>query len=202
VLDLGTGAGRHAIELARRGFRVTGVDRTERYLGRARVAAAAAGVAVELVAEDMRRFARPQAFDAALNLFTSFGYFDDAGDDLSVARNLCESLVPGGAALFELMGKEVLAGIFRERDWHELVDGFLLEERRVSEGWSGLDLRWVVVRAGTARELRLRHRLYSGAELRALLREAGFASVDLYGSLAGGPYDRSATRLVAVARAD
>ena len=68
-----------ALELARRGFRVTGVDRTRLYLERAARRAREEGLEVELVREDMRRFRRPEAFAAAVNLFTSFGYFDDDG---------------------------------------------------------------------------------------------------------------------------
>src|SRR5512136_2486298 len=64
VLDLCCGPGRHSVELARRGYRVTGVDRQTEYLAQARAKAAAENLAVELVLEDMRRFVRPRAFDA------------------------------------------------------------------------------------------------------------------------------------------
>src|SRR5687768_4028043 len=62
VLDLCCGVGRHSIELARRGFCVTGVDRFEPFLDRARSAAADAGVSVEWVRDDMRSFRRPGGF--------------------------------------------------------------------------------------------------------------------------------------------
>lgn len=45
----------------------------------------------------------------AINLFTSFGYFEDPAEDLRVAKNLHESLKPGGKLVMEMMGKEVLA---------------------------------------------------------------------------------------------
>src|SRR5688500_6134893 len=77
VLDLCCGVGRHSIELAKRGHRVTGVDRFEPFLEGAKSAAAAGGLQVEWVQQDMRRFHRPAAFDAAISLFTSFGYFHD-----------------------------------------------------------------------------------------------------------------------------
>src|SRR5687768_18426660 len=70
VLDLCCGVGRHSIEFARRGCRVTGVDRFAPFLERARTAAAEAGVAsIEWVEADMRRFRRPQVFNAAASLF-------------------------------------------------------------------------------------------------------------------------------------
>src|SRR5262245_62252316 len=101
VLDLCCGVGRHAIALARRGCLVTGVDRMAAYLDQARERARAAGIEVELVRSDMRTFVRHEAFDAAVNLYTSFGYFDDPLDDLRVARNVAASVRPGGRALFE-----------------------------------------------------------------------------------------------------
>ena len=68
VLDLACGPGRHAIELARRGFQVTGVDRSGFLLLKAKERARAAEVEVEWVEEDMRTFERPEAFDLAINI--------------------------------------------------------------------------------------------------------------------------------------
>ncbi len=77
VLDQCCGPGRYAIPLAKHGYMVTGVDRTPFLLDKAQAYAAAEQVEVEWVVEDMRRFTRPTTFDLALNLYTSFGYFDD-----------------------------------------------------------------------------------------------------------------------------
>ncbi len=199
VLDLCCGPGRHAVELAQRGAIVTAVDRTRAYLATGRELAAARGVAIDFVEDDMRRFRRPGAFDVAVNLYNSWGYTDDADDDRVIAENLVASLVPGGTAVLELVSKEVLAARWKGRDWSE-GDGFLVvEERRIEPGWGAVECRLVVVQDGTQRELVFRQRLYSGSELRALLLAAGFARVDLHGSLAGAPYDHAAERLVAVA---
>jgi len=201
ALDLCCGPGRHALELARRGLAVTGVDRTARYLEEARRRAAAEGLSLELVRADMRSFVRPAAFDLAVSLFTSFSYFEDPAEDLQVARNLRESLRPGGALVMELMGKEVLARIFAPRDWHALPGGgFLLEERRLSRGWSWMQARWILIEGGEVHEREVTHRLYAASELATLLHEAGFAGVELFGDLEGAPYDQDAKRLVAVAR--
>src|SRR5579864_1637034 len=91
VLDLCCGPGRHAVAFAQRGFDVTGVDRSQFMLDRARERAAEAGVQVEWIAEDMHRFRRPEAFDLACSLFTSFGYFKQEEDNLQVLRNVHQS---------------------------------------------------------------------------------------------------------------
>lgn len=200
VLDLCCGPGRHSLELARRGFRVTGVDRTSAFLAEARRRADAEGLSLELVQDDMRRFKRPGAFDLVINMYTSFGYFEDPEEDLQVLRNVWESLRQGGRVVLDLMGKEVLARVFVERSWVPLADGSLfLEERRVTRDWSWIEHRWIVVKEGALHEFRFGHRLYSAAELRELLLQAGFSSVQIFGSLDGAPYDHQARRLVAVA---
>jgi SAM-dependent methyltransferase len=200
VLDLCCGIGRHSVEFARRGFGVTGVDRTESYLERARAAARAEGLHPEFVRSDMREFVRPEAFDGAICMFTSFGFFDDAADDLRVARNVCESLRPGAAFIVDVNGKEVIAAKFRERDWHRRDDGIIMmEERRVLDGWSKVESRWIHLRGTERRESTVLIRLYSGVELASMLKQAGFSKVATYGSLAATPYDQKAERLVAVA---
>jgi SAM-dependent methyltransferase len=201
VLDLCCGVGRHSLELARRGFQVTGVDRTSAYLQVARDKAAAEGLDLELLQDDMRRFVRPAAFDAAINLFTSFGYFEDPSEDRQVIDNLHESLRPGGKLVLEMMGKEVLARIFLPRDWREIEDGsLLLEERKVDRSWTWMDARWILIRDGHRIEYNISHRIYDGAGLMALLRDAGFESASVYGDTDGNPYDTGAQRLVAVAQ--
>jgi SAM-dependent methyltransferase len=198
VLDLCCGPGRHSLELARRGFSVTGVDLHAPYLEQARREAAG----VEWVHGDMREFCRERAFDAAVNLYSSFGYFEDQEDDRRVARNLCRSLKPGGAFLIDTMSKEVLARKFQPRAWHELDDGaVLLEDRRIEEGWGGIRTTWTRIRGRDQQSFTFTMRLYSGTELATLLRDAGFATVTLFGWLDGRPYDHEARRLVALARA-
>ena len=201
VLDLCCGVGRHSLALAQRGYRVTGVDRTAAYLRTAREKAAVLGLELELVQADMRDFVRPGAFDGAINLFSSFGYFEDPADDLKVVQNLFRSLKPGGRLVMELMGKEVLARIFTPRDWQETPDGtILLQDRSVTRDWTWMDSRWIVVQPdGKRSEFAVSHRIYDGAGLRGLLLDAGFRPVDLFGSLGGEPYDTEAQRLVAVA---
>jgi SAM-dependent methyltransferase len=201
VLDLCCGTGRHALELARRGHRVTAVDRTQAYLSRAEDTAKKENLAIEFVRSDMRAFHRPDAFDAVINLFTSFGYFEDPADDRRVLENVFISLRSGGRLLMELNGKEMLARNFRARDWHRLDDGSLfLEERTLHPGWDRIDTKWILINDQGRFERGIQLRLYSAAELVALARSVGFNDVDVFGSLGGVPYDAAAQRLIMRAR--
>jgi SAM-dependent methyltransferase len=148
----------------------------------------------------MRNFSRPKTFDGAVNFFSAFGYFDDPADDRTTAANVHASLRDGGRFILDMNGKENLARKFRERDWHRRDDGsILLEERRLLDGWSRIETHWILLDRNTRRESSFVLRLYSGSELTSLLRSVGFQSVELYGTLAGKPYDHAAERLIAVA---
>jgi SAM-dependent methyltransferase len=199
VLDLGCGPGAHAIGFARLGHRVTGVDTSPRLLDRARSSARDAGVEVEWVEADMRAFRRPSSFDLICSLYASFGYFDDP-ENRRVLENVCSSLAPNGMLVLDLIGRETAARQWQERRWHE-VDGVLYLERCTSaDDWASMVSDWIVVREGVRAEFRVKQRLYSGTELRGLLRSLGFAKVRLAGGLDGEtPYDESARRLVAIA---
>jgi SAM-dependent methyltransferase len=201
VLDLCCGPGRHAVEFARRGFSVTGVDRSPFLLERACEQSLAAKTAVEWVPGDMRDFVRPAAFHLACNLFTSFGYFQLEDDNLRVLRNVHQSLRPGGTFVMDMVGKErvELQGL-ELRETH-FADGAVLTQRpHVNPDWTRLDSLWTVVKAGQSRSYRFEHYLYSGEGLKRRLLSCGFSSVSLHGDLQGSPYGPEAARLVAVAR--
>jgi SAM-dependent methyltransferase len=201
VLDLCCGPGRYAVALAERGFSVTGVDRTAFLLGKARARAKAAGVRVEWVRSDMRDFVRPEAFDLALSMYTSFGYFDNKDEDTGVLRNVLASLRPGGTLVIQTMGKERLAKIFLATTSQRLPDGSqLIQHHETFDDWTRVRNEWVLIRKGRARTFRFHHTVYSGQELKERMLEAGFADVKLYGSLGGDAYDSNARWLVAVGR--
>jgi SAM-dependent methyltransferase len=201
VLDLCCGPGRHAIEFARRGYQVTGVDRSAFLLDRARERSAEAGVSVEWVADDMRHFRRPAAFDLACNIFTSFGYFESDKEDLRVLRNVHRSLTDQGVFLMELVGKERLARSWQSAICTEFPDGTLLLQRpRISGDWCRLHNEWTLIKQGRVQTFPFEHTIYSGRELHDRLLAAGFHQVRLFGNLEGAPYGLDTLRLVAVAR--
>jgi SAM-dependent methyltransferase len=202
VLDSCCGPGRHSLELARRGYRVTGVDLTASYLEAARESAAAESLPIEFLRADVRAFVRPAAFDLAINLYTSFGYFATPDEDLRMLRNLRASLKPGGALVLETLGKEIAVRDFTEGEWFERDGWTVLTAFKVVGAWEGLENRWILLRGSERVDRAFVRRLYSAVELRAALLAAGFASVELYGSVEGAPYDLGAASLVAVARAD
>ncbi|MGH7681355.1 MAG: class I SAM-dependent methyltransferase, partial [Candidatus Eiseniibacteriota bacterium] len=198
VLDLSCGPGRHAIELAVRGFRVTGVDSSTFLLTKAKERAREKGVAVELIINDVRSFTRPDAFDAAISIYSSFGYFEDQNEDRLVAERIYASLRPGGKVMIDLIGREVLKRSFAPHS-HSEGNGILVEiDRNVNADLSWIENHQTIVAAGKTHKFNMQHRIYSEEELRALLQGVGFRDLQTHGNLAGAPYDDSANRLVII----
>ncbi|MDR3139876.1 MAG: class I SAM-dependent methyltransferase [Treponema sp.] len=200
LLDLCCGMGRVSLELAGRGFAVTGVDITEAYLRTAVEDAACAKLDIDFIREDARSFKRPGFFDAAVNLYISFGYFEDPREDLLVAKNVYESLKPGGAFIIETLGKEMAVRDFIEAEWFERAGFMVLTKYAPVDSWAGLKNRWILINEKKRIEKTFTQRLYAASELRRLLEEAGFSRVELYGAWDESPYDHRAAALIAVGR--
>jgi ubiquinone/menaquinone biosynthesis C-methylase UbiE len=202
VLDVCCGPGRHAVELARRGLRVVGVDASEYLLDRARRRAREAGVVVEFTRGDVHELDRPDRFDLAVSFWTSFGYFHDPDDDLLMARRVRCHLIPGGVFLLEMLSKEILARVFQPTSARLLADGTIVVQlAEVLESWRRFRNTHVVVTDDRVRRFSFEQTIYSGQEMASLMRAAGFADVALWGSLDGAPYGPDAQRLIVVARA-
>ncbi|MFE2293092.1 class I SAM-dependent methyltransferase [Streptomyces sp. NPDC059452] len=197
VLDLCCGPGLFVVPLAARGYAVTGVDLSPSMLERARNVCEAAGAEVRLERADMLTYAEPGAFDVVLNVFTSFGYFEDAEDNLQVLRNAHKSLAPGGQLLVDVMGKEVLAGWIGRPKVVDLPDGsYVVQRDTVLDSWRRLRTDWTLVRGDSARTAAIHSWLYSAAELHALFEEAGFTDVECFGGFDGSGYDQHSDRLI------
>ncbi len=199
ILDLCCGIGRHSIALATDSFEVTGVDRTESYIAQARKNVGDEPLSINFVIGDARQFCQLNTYDAVINMYTAFGYFEDQADDLRVLLNVHASLKKDGKLLIDLTGKEVFAREFQLRDWHEHENRIFLRECEVDCNWSWLNSRWILIKDGKKYEHRFGHRIYSAVELSNLLYRAGFSEVNVYGGLDGSPYDERAQRLVVVA---
>ena len=198
VLDLPCGQGRHAIELARRGYEVTGVDLSAYMLSVATERAVAARVQVRWLAGDMREPLSGERFDLVLNLFTSLGYFDDEADDQKVVAAAATMLAPAGRFLLEVINGERVMGNFQEREWFTVGQAAVMERRSLDRPAR----RMVVERTVSSREgddtTVHAVRLYRGSEVAAMLRAAGFSRIDLYGDWDGGRPTPESLRVLAV----
>ena len=199
VEDLGCGRGRHAIPLARKGYRVTGVDLSEKMLGIARARADREGVSVEWVREDMRVFRRPGAFDLCLSLFTSFGYFRDE-ENQKVLDNVGASLKEGGTLLLDL--RNAGKGLARLENWDQTIEvpsGKLRMSMRFNRRTMRAMAEHVLIRQDGIRiSSTFDVRVYSVDELETMLAHAGMRVKNIFGSLLEDPFTEESGRMVVV----
>jgi SAM-dependent methyltransferase len=202
VLDLACGHGRHAIPLAKRGCEVTGYDLSEVFLDRARADAKAQGARVRWIQGDMRELPFNGEFEAVINIFTAFGYFEDPEDDARTLRGIRKALRPGGRFLLETLHRDALSARFQTRGFDRLSNGsVVLRERRWDLARDVIDEEVTLIHPdGSRTQYQTAVRMHSLDELLFLMKEAGLEPEAWCGGLEGSPLDLSSRRLVLVSR--
>lgn len=187
VLDIGCGTGRHAIELARRGYRLTGIDLSPSQIERARAKAAAAGVAPDFRVGDARRLTFRGEFGLALMICEgAFPLMETDEMNFEILRGAARALRPGGKLVMT-----TLNGLF---PLHHSVGEF--ENKGMTEASTeGHDFNLMTFRMrsrvkthdreGRPIEVDCDERWYVPSELAWLLKQAGFASVEIFGARLG-----------------
>jgi ubiquinone/menaquinone biosynthesis C-methylase UbiE len=199
LLDVPCGFGRHSVPLARAGYRVVGVDRSQTLLAEAKRRAGDERWP-KLVHADYRELPFEDGrFDAAICLFSSLGYLGDEAD-VDVLGQVRRVLRPGGRLVIETMHRDLAVRRFSESDWRLLGVGRLLLEHRTFDVAAGLvQTTQTLVESSGERDARhFSIRLYTATELVAMLRRADFEEPKCYGGFDGAPL-RTDTRLVIVA---
>ena len=176
VLDVGCGTGRHAVELARRSYAVTGLDLSAGMLEQARKKADAAGVELVLRQANAKDFTFDTPFDAAINLcegaFGLLGNDDDPIEQpLAILRNIAAALKPGAPCLFTVLSAYRMA----RRHTDEGVAEGTFDPLTVSEPSD----------CGITRETGCRERGFVPTELRLLFQSAGLDVQHIWGGTAG-----------------
>jgi SAM-dependent methyltransferase len=197
ILDVACGAGRHTIGLGERGYRVTGFDLSRPLLAEARKAARHAGVKATFVQGDMRRLRFANAFDAAISMFTSFGYFDRSDEDREVLRGIARALKPRGKFLMELFNRDSLVASLPNQNWQARDDGTVVLEDASFDLLRGrFETRQVIIDRKGTREFTASVRAYTLAELKEMLDTAGLFVHRVLGGLDLSPYSARSRRLV------
>ncbi|MEM1044186.1 MAG: class I SAM-dependent methyltransferase [Bacteroidota bacterium] len=207
VLDVACGRGRHSRILAARGYDVTGVDLSENALRSARRRAAREGLSVTFQQADMRALPFEAAFDGAVNLFTSFGYFDAESDHQRVIDGVARALRPGGWFVQDFLSAPYLAAHLVAED-ERTVEGpdgqpvRIVQRRRIEAGPGGprVNKEITLHRSGNTHTFAESVRLLGAADFRRMYAAAGLDLAATFGDYAGGPYSEASPRLILVAR--
>lgn len=180
ILDVGCGTGRHSVELAQRGFQVTGLDFSPGMLAVAREKASRHGVSVDLIEADATEFSL-SGFDAAICVCEGavglLGQTDDPlTHDLSIFKNIFAALRPGGGFLLTSLNGYRAIRNFRNED---IADGIIDPATMVAEYYDDWNLPEGV------RAVKIRERLFIPPETVSMLNQAGFRVDHVFGGTAG-----------------
>ena len=203
VLDLCCGQGRHSVQLAKRGLKVTGLDLNPEYLELATKAAKAAKVKIETITADMREIPFNNKFDAIVNMYSSFGYLESEAEDLKVLESAARALKAGGRLLLDMLNREWAIDNYIQNDWHTSADGTLYVERRdLDLATSRMHVHFIVVEQNGRRRESIGHtiRLYTLTEITRLLARVGLRVTAVFGGFDGEEYGIGARRMIVVAR--
>lgn len=192
ILDMPCGIGRHSAILEDKGFDVVGVEKTEDYAQDAEENTNES----EIINEDMKNFKREEEFNAVINWWNSFGYFENTEDDLKMLQNIHASLQENGVLLMDIFGKEISAMNEFGTHWSRESDALFLQDHEIKDDWSKIENTWIKVEDGEKVEFTWQQTLYSAQEMRQLLEKAGFTKIEFFGNVEGEPYDHEADRMV------
>lgn len=188
ILDIGCGTGRHAIELARRGYSVTGIDLSETMLARAREKATEMGVQVEFLHRDARDFSFAEPFGFALVACEgAFPLMETDEENFAILRNIHAALGPGGKLVLTTLN--ALFPLFHSvKDFiNEHAEGRAVSRENTFDLMTFRDRSVYELTGDSGAPLKLRcdERYYTPPEMRWLLHSLGFKDIGIFGCTLG-----------------
>ena len=200
ILDLCCGHGRHTVELAAAGYSMVGQDLSATFLDLAKDAAAARDLQIQFVHADMREIPFEAEFDAVINMFTAFGYFDDT-ENQKVLDAVARALKPGGKFLIDLLNTLRIIRDFLPQSWDELPDGTAALTKRDYNLLTGNieELRTYIAPDGSKREIHLVWRSYFYTELAKMLNLAGLGPIQVFGGFDSSEFTWDSNRMIVLA---
>lgn len=213
VLDVPCGNGRLSFELAKHGYRVTGVDIAEEFIEEARSLATArsndpsahaagskSGSLVDFILGDMRTLEGERIYDGAFCFGNSFGFMKYA-DMEAFLSGVARALKPGKRfAINTGMAAESVLPDFEEQSCHEIGDITTTIKEQYNAAESCVDSEYIFERNGRTETRKAKHWIYTAAEIQRMLNGAGFEIVDCYGSLKCEPFKLGSRELFVVAQ--
>jgi len=201
VVDVGCGRGRHSRSLAERGYSVTGFDLSPKAIEKARKIADERKLSnVRFLINDMRT-PLPETFDAAVNLFTTFGYFIDEQENVKVLKSVRAMLKPNGLFLIDFMNAKKVEQELKAEE-HGVHKGIEYSIRRyIQDGCVYKEIQFKGEVIDGMRTYTERVRLFDKEWFIQKLNQTGFSPLKIWGDYSGKPFDEAnSPRLIILSR--
>lgn len=205
ILDCACGYGRHSLELASRGFRVTGIDINSEHLEKAQKEAAHKKLSkLKFDKENMLHLPYDCEFDIVINMLCSFGYFDKNEEDVQVLKNFYRALKPEGQCLIHLDANllQVLAGANEKEETRMLSGGKVLKIKNSYDRASGkVHGSWTLEQKNSPTIQKFYSvRIYAPEVYNQLCKQVGFSECKVYADWDGAVYHRDSSHMIIVAK--
>jgi len=189
ILDVGCGTGRHSIELAKRGYSITGIDLSESQLARAKEKAKDAGVTIDFQKHDARALPFDGEFDLAIMLCEGgFSLMETDEMNFEILKNATKALKDSGKFIFT-----TLNGLFPL--FHSVKEFYESAAQEGNSACKNCSFDLMTFRdhntvafeddAGNKKELTCNERYYVPSEITWLLKTLGFKKIDIFGAKLG-----------------
>ena len=198
ILDMGCGRGRHARSLARRGYRVTGIDLSSRAIERARQSAQNENLDIRFEQGDMLEPVGTNYFDGVVNLFTAFGYFEEEPDHQRALVAMATAIKPGGWFFQDFLNADHVADTLVPYDDYAIAGAVISQHRWIENG--RINKKISISRNSAVQTFHESVRLLTIGDFRDLYEVAGLEIVQTFGDYTGHSYTSSSPRLLLYAR--
>ncbi len=197
IIDLACGSGRHSILFAERGFNVTAVDLSENLLNVARVAAGSLGLDINFVNADLRNFCITSKFNLAVNLFTSFGYFESDAENFSLFTNARDLLNPGGYFVIDYFNADFVRKNLVSHSEDTFDGKRIIQDRKIVGDRVVKNI--TIANNGTRKNFKESVRMYSYSELISEIGKSGLKIYEIFGDFDGSKFDlNSSPRIIII----
>ncbi len=206
ILDVGCGYARHAVYLAKFGYKIVGIDLSSFLLEKARERCKNFGVELELFEIDMRSMEFENEFDGAYLFYTTYGYFSDE-ENFKVLKNIYRALKQNRRILIDIWNKTYTYAKFYNargkiiRTWYYAGKYLVLEEIELDLMNDRLNSKRIFFKGSEQAETKtFSVRLYSLKELNDMLTRIGFDILKIYGNYGEEEYSVNSPRLIVIAQ--
>ncbi|MGD8427950.1 MAG: class I SAM-dependent methyltransferase [Balneolaceae bacterium] len=199
ILDLGCGRGRHAINLCKKGYNVTGIDLSEEAIATAREKARDLKLDnIRFEVRDMRN-PLPETYDAIVNLFTTFGYFEEDSENAGVLESVKQMLKPGGIFVLDYLNAEKVKKTYVPAENGEFHGIHYEIKRYISDNSIHKDIEFSGKKIGGTKKYSERVKLYDCHWFKRKMANHDLIIDHIYGDYEGHDFDpNTSSRLLII----
>lgn len=204
ILDLACGFGRHSLELARRGFNVTGIDITPDYVNYASQAAEKEQLNARFICSDIREVEFENEFDVVLNMADgAIGYLENEEENLKIFDVISKALKPGGKHFMDIMNGDYAVTHFPCKLWDAGEQCLTLSEFEWDNDtkimlYGQIDYRYGEPLPKPVMEWGNTIRLYNIEEVKNIFAKLGMTVASTYADFSGKPSSKNDIQLMVI----